>query len=236
MRKFSHKRKSLNHKTILRKIRRKISLILLYSTTVLLAGYVGLRVYRSLKQTHLLSLARQFAARADLRNAVLSIDEVLRVNPRNIEACRMMAAIAETNNSPETVLWRSRVLELAPNSTEDRLALVHAALARGDLLTATNTLAGVPDAATNTLDYQMLAGLIAVDTRQIPQAEAHYLEASRLQPTNLVPQLKVAVLRLNDPNAATQADARARLQQLSAVPPPAEPGSSPTHRRRRTPR
>ena len=219
MRKFSHKRKSLNHKTILRKIRRKISLILLYSTTVLLAGYVGLRVYRSLKQTHLLSLARQFAARADLRNAVLSIDEVLRVNPRNIEACRMMAAIAETNNSPETVLWRSRVLELAPNSTEDRLALVHAALARGDLLTATNTLAGVPDAATNTLDYQMLAGLIAVDTRQIPQAEAHYLEASRLQPTNLVPQLKVAVLRLNDPNAATQADARARLQQLSAVPP-----------------
>lgn len=106
--------------------------MLLCCTAVLFAGYVGLRAYHSWKQTHLLSLARQFAAKDDLRNAVLSLDEVLRANPRNIEACRLMAAIAETNNAPETVLWRSRVLELAPNSAEDRLALVRAAVAHGD--------------------------------------------------------------------------------------------------------
>ena len=192
--------------------------MLLCCTAVLFAGYVGLRAYYSWKQTHLLSLARQFAAKDDLRNAVLSLDEVLRANPRNIEACRLMAAIAETNNAPETVLWRSRVLELAPNSAEDRLALVRAAVAHGDLITATNALAGMPDAATNTLDYHMLAGFIAVATHQIPQAEAHFLEASRLQPTNLVPQLNLAVLQLNDPSAATQADARARLERLSDVP------------------
>ena len=197
---------------------RKILIILLCCTTVLLGGYVGLRAYRSWKQTHLLSLAQQFAGKADFRNAVLSLGEVLRANPRNIEACRLMAAMAETNNSPETVFWRSRVLELDPNSTEDRLALVRAALVRGDLLTATNALGGVPDAATNTLNYQMLAGLIAVSTRQIPQAEEHFLEASRLDPTNLVPQLNVAVLRLNDHDAIVQSEARAALEQLSADP------------------
>lgn len=197
---------------------RKTLVILLCSTTVLLAGYVGLRAYRSWKQTHLLSLARQFATKADFRNAVLSIGEVLRANPRNIEACRLMAAMAETNSSPETVLWRSRVLELDPNSTEDRLALVRAAIVQGDLLTATNTLAGVPEAATNTLNYHMLAGLIAVATRQIPQAEAHFLEASRLDPTNPVPQLNVAVLRLNEPDDRVQSEARAALQRLSADP------------------
>src|SRR5215468_5806444 len=99
---------------------RKILITLLCCTMVLLAGYVGLRAYRSWKQTHLLSMARQFAAKADLRNAVLSVGEVLRANPRNVDACRFMAAMAETNHSPETVLWRSRVLELAPNSAEDR--------------------------------------------------------------------------------------------------------------------
>ena len=197
---------------------RKILVILLCCTTVLLAGYVGLRAYRSWKQTHLLSLARQFAAKDDLRNAVLSLGEVLRANPRNIDACRLMAAMAETNNSPETVLWRSRVLELAPNSVEDRLALVRAAIAQGDLLTATNAIAAMPDAATNTFNYHMLAGLIAVATRQIPQAEAHFLQASQLQPTNPVPQLNLAVLRLNDTSAAVQSEARAALEQLSVDP------------------
>jgi hypothetical protein len=79
-------------------------------------------------------------------------------------------------------------------------------------------LAGVPDAATNTVNYHMLAGLIAVATRQNPQAEAHFLEASRLDPTNLVPQLNVAVLQLNDPNIDTQLEARIKLEHLSADP------------------
>jgi len=197
---------------------RKILIVLLCSTTVLLAGYVGLRAYRSWKQTHLLSMARQFAARSDLRNAVLAANQVLRANPRNIEACRFMADLAETNFAPEAVLWRSRVLELAPNSTEDRLALVRAAFAHGDLLTATNTMAGVPDEATNTANYQLLSGLVAVATGRIPQAESHFLQASRLQPTNPVPQLNLAVLRLNNTNAAIQNEARAALQQLTADP------------------
>ena len=197
---------------------RRVSVLLLYATTVLLASYVGLRAFLSWKQTHLLSLARQFAAKADLRNALLSIGEVLRAHPRDIDACRLMAAIAETNYSPETVLWRSRVLDLAPNSTEDRLALVRVALAHNDLLTATNTLAGMPDAATNTFNYHMLAGLLAVAKGQIPQAEAHFVQASHLQPTNLVPQLNLAVLRLNDTNPPVQSEARAALRQLSADP------------------
>jgi hypothetical protein len=197
---------------------RKILITLLCCTIVLLAGYVGVRAYRSWKQEHLLSLAREFAVKGDLRNAMLSASGVLRANPRNIEACRFMAVMAETNNSPDTVIWRSRVLELAPNSMEDRLALVRAAFLHNDLLTATNTLAGVTDAATNTLNYHLLAGLVAVATRQIPQAETHFLAASQIQPTNLVPQLNLAVLRLNDTNALVQSEARIALQKLAADP------------------
>src|SRR5690348_4171899 len=102
---------------------RKILIILLCCTVVLMAGYVGLRAYRSWKQAHLLSLAREFAAKSDVRNAVLAAQQALRTNPRNVDACRFMAELAETNFAPEAVLWRSRVLELVPNSVDDRLAL-----------------------------------------------------------------------------------------------------------------
>lgn len=197
---------------------RKILIILLCSTTVLLAGYVGLRAYSSWKQTHFLSLARRFAAQGDLRNAFLSAQQVIHDSPRNIEAWRFLADVAETNRAPETVLWRSRVLELAPDSAEDRLALVRAALAQGDLLTATNALAGTHDAATNTANYHILAGFAAVAMRQIPQAEAHFVQVSQLQPTNPVAQLNLAVLRLNQTNASAQSEARTALQQLADDP------------------
>jgi hypothetical protein len=197
---------------------RKILILLLCCTTVLLAGYVGPRAYSSWKQTHFLSLARRFAAQGDLRNAVLSAGQVLGANPRNLEACRFMAELAETNNSPEAVLWRSRALDLVPDSPEDRLDLVRDALAQGDLLTATNALAGVHDAATNTAHYHLLAGLAAVATRQIPQAEAHFTQAAQLEPTNPIPNLNLAVLRLNDTNASARSEARAALQRLTAEP------------------
>lgn len=197
---------------------RKILIILLSCTTVLLAGYVGLRAYSSWKQTHFLSLARRFAAQGDLRNAFLSAQQVIHDSPRNIEAWRFLADVAETNRAPETVLWRSRVLELVPDSAEDRLALVRDALVQGDLLTATNALAGVHDAATNTANYHILAGFAAVAMRQIPEAEAHFVQVSQLQPTNPVPQLNLAILRLNQTNAAAQDEARAALQQLADDP------------------
>ena len=205
-------------KSTLVHLMRKILVILLCCTTVLLAGYVGLRTYSSWKQTHLLALAREFAAKSDLRSAVLSANQALLANPRNLEACRFMAELAETNSSPEAVLWRSRVLELVPNSAEDRLALVRDALGQGDLLTATNALAGLHDNATNSLNYQLLAGLIAVTMRQIPMAKEHFLQASQLQPTNPLPQLNLAVLRLNETNDPAQGEARAVLQQLTADP------------------
>ena len=49
------------------------------------------RSYKSWKQNHLLTLAREFLAQSDGRNAVVALAEVLRANPRNLEATRLMA-------------------------------------------------------------------------------------------------------------------------------------------------
>jgi len=197
---------------------RKTILIILCCVVVLLAGYAGYRAYKTGKQSHLMSLAHQFLAKSDRRNAMLCVQQVLRSNPRNVEATRLMAELAEAARLPSALLWRSRVVELSPHSLKDRLALAQTALMTHDYATATNALEGVAAADKKTASYQSVAGAVAAAANHPAEAEAHFIEASRLEPNNPVPQLNLAVLRLLGTNAAEQAEARATLEYLSANP------------------
>ena len=51
---------------------RKLISVILCLTALLLLGYSGYRSYSTWKQKHLMSMARQFAAKSDLGNARLS--------------------------------------------------------------------------------------------------------------------------------------------------------------------
>src|SRR5437899_8661246 len=121
---------------------RKLFIVLLGCTVILLAGYTGYRGYRTWKQNRMMSLARQFLAKSDSRSALLYLQQVLHSNPQNIEACRLTALVNESVRSPAALLWRSRAVELNPTSTDDRLALAQTALTFRDFATATNALDG----------------------------------------------------------------------------------------------
>src|SRR5580698_1650540 len=102
---------------------RKTIIVLVCCTIVLLLGFCGYRAFGLWKQSHFMSMARQFAARGDIQNEALSLTQVLNSNPRNVEATRMMADLAEASRSPNALHWREKVVESAPNSLDDRLAL-----------------------------------------------------------------------------------------------------------------
>ena len=119
---------------------RKLFIVLLCCVAVLLAGYVGYRGYKVGKNKHLMSLAHGFLAKADARNALLSVQAVLRSDPVNLDATKMMAQLADASRSPAALMWRSRVVELAPHSLDDRLALAQTALVQRDYASATNAL------------------------------------------------------------------------------------------------
>ena len=195
---------------------RKTFIIILCCVAVLLTGYVGYRSYNVWKCSHLMGLAHQFLAKADGRNAVLCVQQVLRSDPHNLDATRVMAQLTEAARSPSALLWRTRVVELNPHSLDDRLALAQTALMMRDHATATNALGGVDQAGKSTVAYHNVAGAVAAAANQPALAEAQFLEAARLDPQNQSVQLNLAVVRLHGSNLPALTLARNSLKQLSS--------------------
>jgi Flp pilus assembly protein TadD len=194
---------------------RKTFILILCCIAVLLAGYAGYRGYGVWKRDHLMTLAHAFLAKSDARNALLCVQEVLRSDPQNLDATRVMAGLSGAARSPSALIWRSRVVELNPRSLDDRLALAQTAMMMRDYATATNALGGVDQAGKNTAAYHNIAGAVAVAANQLDQAEAHFLEAARLEPQNPVSQLNLAVVRLHGTNTVNHIEARAELELLT---------------------
>ena len=195
---------------------RKTFIIIFCLIAVLLTGYVGYRSYNVWKCSHLMGLAHQFLNRADERNALLCVQQVLRSDPHNLDATRVMAQLTEAARSPTALLWWSRVVELNPHSLDDRLALAQSAMMTRDYTTATNALGGVDQAGQNTAVYHNVAGAVAAAANHPAQAEAQFLEAARLDPQNQSVQLNLAVVRLHGTNLTTLTEARTTLKQLSS--------------------
>ena len=195
---------------------RKTFIIFVCCIVVLLAGYVGYRSYNVWKCSHLMGLAHQFLAKADGRNALLCVQQVLRTDPHNLDATRVMAQLAEAARSPSALLWWNRVVELNPHSLNDRLALAQTAVMMRDYATATNALGGVDQADQQTVAYHNVAGTVAAAANQPAQAEVQFLEAARLDPQNVNVQLNLAVVRLHGSNDLDQAGARIALQRISS--------------------
>lgn len=194
---------------------RKTTVIISICIVTLLLGYTGYRGYQVWKQNHWLTLAKSFAAKGDLRNEMLSLQQVLRANPHNLEACRMAANLADTTHSPAALIFRQRVVELDPRSSEDRLALAQTAMIFNNYNVATNTLAGMDAASQNTGNYHNLAGLVAEGAGQFDEAERHFREAVRLDPVNPIPQLNLSKIRLHSSNSLDVAEARISLRRIS---------------------
>lgn len=198
---------------------KKVLLLLAILGIVLLgAAYGAYKGYRIVREVRLVKQAKGFMEKSEPRKALLCLQGALRYNPNNLEAVRLMADLLEQGRSPAALLYRSRVVELNPNSLDDRLSLVQAAMASRDFTMVTNTLAGVNEAGKKTAAYHKVAGSVAAAMGNVPEAESHFREAARLEPENPVPQLNLAVLGLGQTNQQVLAQARSTLTLLSSNP------------------
>jgi Flp pilus assembly protein TadD len=200
-------------------MRKTLLLVLVLGLLVVGGGYLGYRAYLSAREVHLIKQAQQYLIKPEVKKALLCLQRVLKSNPRSVEASRLMAELSEAGRSPAALVWRSRVVELNPGSLDDRLLLAQSAMMFREYAMATNALAGVDAVGKKTAGYHNLAGEVAASVGQLVQAEADFMEATRLEPTNPVPQLNLAVVRMHGSNVTALAEARAALTRISAASP-----------------
>jgi hypothetical protein len=183
------------------------------------AWFFARPAYHHYKERRSLGMAKGFMKQAEYKKAWLSVRQVLALNPTNIDGCRIAADLADMSHSPAAVGWRRKIVELSP-TTDNQLMLAACALrneARPFPL-ATKTLESLTRDATNQASFHVVSAERAIRLNLIAEAVQHLEAAMRLDPTNQLHALNVAVLRLQSSDPSTAAQARSRLHALSAHP------------------
>ena len=195
-------------------MRKRLFIGLLVLCIAAVTAMVSYRGYKAWRHSRFMRQTRQFLTNGDVRNALLSLQQAVRSNPSDIEACRLMADFAELSRSPGALPWRQRVVQLEPGSLTNRLLWAKSALALGDLITAGKALDSVNEAGKQTAAYHKTAGALATAAGRLAEAETHFREASRLEPENLMTRMNLAVLRLQAQDPETVTAARTALASL----------------------
>lgn len=197
---------------------RKLFIALLVVCLLITAGFAAYRGYGIWRQDHGLKLAREFIAKSDYNNAVLSLRSVLRANPSNLDAVRMMGDFAEVLRNPIAMHWRRQLVELEPGSLTNRLLLARLAMSSGDLEEAAKALDGVADKDRDNAQYHKAAGAVAIATGHFVDAELHFSRAAELEPSNPVAQMNLAVIELQKEDPAVANKGRQSLEMFRTNP------------------
>ena len=171
--------------------------------------------YHRHKEKHTLALAQHFFTTGDYRSATLAIRQILSLNSNNVEACQVMASIADLLQSPTTLDWRRRIVEIIP-SPETKLQLAEAGLryqSRPFPLTS-QILTELTATATNLAFYHVVAAERALTLHQMDLAENELATAVKLNPTNRLYQLNLATVELNSQDNIKLDLARTQLKSF----------------------
>jgi hypothetical protein len=177
--------------------------------------FFGRPAYRHYKEQRFLERARQAVAKGDYRNASLSARQTLILNSRNLEAWHIQANLAEVSRSPLLLECRRKIAELDP-SIENKLMLASTALRvqNPPYPLAAQTLDELGTSAQDVANYHAVKAELALKLQKTTLAESQYEEATRLEPTNEIHQLNLAVLRSRSTNASVALAARGTLERL----------------------
>jgi tetratricopeptide (TPR) repeat protein len=190
---------------------------------LLAAGiWLGLPAYRAHKEKRFAAQAQKAWIQKEHRKALLSARQALVLNSNNLAATRVMADLADLSRSPQAIVWRRRIAEIEP-SLENQTAFALCALRYEQPPFALASrlfkdLAAV-EGASNTIPFQLVGAQLALKQNRIADAERHFEQAIRIEPTNDLHRLNLAVVRLESKDAAVSERARGELERLQSVPP-----------------
>lgn len=181
-------------------------------------GWGGREAFLRLQEYRMMKQARVSAQKHDDRWAAIAARKVFELNPKNTEACRLLAEVLERQGASSSVAWRLQVVKLLPDSLDDAILLGKAALRFGDVPTAERALEKMEGKGAGVAQFQEVKGEIALARKDTAAAQAHFKEALRLDPDNKIFQLNLAIVQLQSSSADEKVKASQILQGFLEEP------------------
>ena len=176
-------------------------------------SYGGLRVYRHAARGQLLRYAEKEFENRNTRGAAMFAMNLLREDPKNIAACRLMIRITEPWPA-ETLVWHAKLQDLQPGDLDNCMAWSRAALKTGKTDMAAEALRHVPASRTAGGEFQWQSGQVAWAQGDLQKAEFHLSNAAKADPGNGHFSMDLARLRLSIPGRK-RAEGRTALEQMA---------------------
>jgi hypothetical protein len=182
-----------------------------------LAFWLGRPILRAHKERKLAAQANEAIAKNEPAKALHVARQILALNSNNVSACGLMAYFADLSNSPDAMFWRRRIAELEP-TTSNRIVFAASALRyeQPPFVITAQTLREVSAAAQTNVAFHLVSAQLALKQNRLADGERHLGEAIRLDPTNDLHKINLAVVRLESRDADVTARAHAELEQAQS--------------------
>jgi thioredoxin-like negative regulator of GroEL len=188
-------------------------------------GFAVWKVYRVVSVREMVSQARGYFQKGDIRNASIVGQRAYEFDPGGREITVLMAEMFDSVQSPESVRWWERVAELSPGSAQESMRWADAAIRYRNFEAAERAIKAVPAAAQATAEFAIKRGMILIGRGKFMEADAAFQEAVRRDPRNPAGRYNAAtsILRMQD-NAripAAVADLESLSKEIGAMQVPA---------------
>jgi hypothetical protein len=197
---------------------KKAGLLVLCLAALLGGARLGWQQFKVISLKKTIVAAQTSLEKKDYNAAFLSAQQVLRFQPTNQVAIRVMARTAEELQSPSALFWKSRELGIENNPPEGLLQLARLALRHDAHAVAEEALNKIPEEFKKRPEYHEVAAKYYLQLRDRVSAEKHLLAAAQARPTNLLDQVNLHSFRLTAPDAAVRNNAVRELENLSKDP------------------
>ncbi len=201
---------------------RKLWFALLVLASAVTAGIVWRKPlhdqYRQWTQNMHARRAAQSLEKGDYARAILDGRKALEFDPLDVETNRVIAKACEAQNSFDAIPWRARLNLIKPGDVENALAWARGALNAGDNDAAEDALATLRPADRTSAPYHDLVAQLAMARDEIAEAELHWKEAARLDPSAEEFRLRLASIQVRTLPIKERAPALKTLETLAEKP------------------
>ncbi len=195
-----------------RRLVRVVTLVLIIGVFTGILISFGPSVYRHFKVQRLVHDAEGFQREGDRVRAVLAAQSALKVQPDNLQALQVLAAIADESGSPLSMQLRQRLVTANPGDDSLLLALARAQIDAGQVTEALSSLEQVSSEARGEVKYWNILSKARRSQGQAAAAITAAEEAYRLAGSHSSEALNLALALVSHSSEQTAA----RLNEVIA--------------------